>query len=165
MFNRIDWRLKTLIGFLQYTLHSHKDLQFCLDSCFSGGEYGAHFARILAGVGKTRGNSRKRKITKSLIIRGLAISFELNSYPEPGSNRHGLLHWCLRPTRLPIPPSGLAIALFPNCECKGKENLGNTHEESRFFLKKCRKKYIRASSKVKFAKEKPRQKKNRPPWL
>ena len=27
-------------------------------------------------------------------------------YPEPGSNRHGLLHWCLRPTRLPIPPSG-----------------------------------------------------------
>ena len=28
------------------------------------------------------------------------------SYPEPGSNRHGLLHWCLRPTRLPIPPSG-----------------------------------------------------------
>ena len=28
-------------------------------------------------------------------------------YPEPGSNRHGLLHWCLRPARLPIPPSGL----------------------------------------------------------
>ena len=27
-------------------------------------------------------------------------------YPEPGSNRHELLHWCLRPTRLPIPPSG-----------------------------------------------------------
>ena len=27
-------------------------------------------------------------------------------YPEPGSNRHGLLHWCLRPARLPIPPSG-----------------------------------------------------------
>ena len=27
-------------------------------------------------------------------------------YPEPGSNRHGSLHWCLRPTRLPIPPSG-----------------------------------------------------------
>ena len=29
------------------------------------------------------------------------------SYPEPGSNRHGLPHWCLRPARLPIPPSGL----------------------------------------------------------
>ena len=27
-------------------------------------------------------------------------------YPEPGSNRHALRHWCLRPTRLPIPPSG-----------------------------------------------------------
>ena len=115
--------------------------------------------------GENVGKFEKRKIAKSLAIRGLAISFELNSYPEPGSNRHGLLHWCLRPTRLPIPPSGLAIALFLNCECKGKENLGNTHEESRFFLKKCRKKYIRASSKVKFAKEKPRQKKNRPRWL
>ena len=28
-------------------------------------------------------------------------------YPEPGSNRHGMPHWCLRPARLPIPPSGL----------------------------------------------------------
>ena len=27
-------------------------------------------------------------------------------YPGPGSNRHELLHWCLRPTRLPIPPPG-----------------------------------------------------------
>ena len=33
-------------------------------------------------------------------------------YPEPGSNRHGLLHWCLRPARLPIPPSGLAFGKF-----------------------------------------------------
>ena len=33
-------------------------------------------------------------------------------YPDPGSNRDGLLHWCLRPARLPIPPSGLS-------ECKG----------------------------------------------
>ena len=31
-------------------------------------------------------------------------------YPEPGSNRHGLLHWCLRPARLPIPPSGPMVA-------------------------------------------------------
>ena len=30
-----------------------------------------------------------------------------SEYPEPGSNRHGLPHWCLRPARLPIPPSGL----------------------------------------------------------
>lgn len=37
-----------------------------------------------------------------------AIEF-INSillYPEPGSNRHAFRHWCLRPTRLPIPPSG-----------------------------------------------------------
>ena len=28
-------------------------------------------------------------------------------YPEPGSNRHShYSHWCLRPARLPIPPSG-----------------------------------------------------------
>ena len=27
-------------------------------------------------------------------------------YPDPGSNRDGLPHWCLRPARLPIPPSG-----------------------------------------------------------
>ena len=32
-------------------------------------------------------------------------------YPEPGSNRHGLLHWCLRPARLPIPPSGQTFVL------------------------------------------------------
>ena len=30
-------------------------------------------------------------------------------YPDPGSNRDGLLHWCLRPARLPIPPSGLVF--------------------------------------------------------
>ena len=28
-------------------------------------------------------------------------------YPDPGSNRDGSPHWCLRPARLPIPPSGL----------------------------------------------------------
>ena len=27
-------------------------------------------------------------------------------YPDPGSNRDALRHWCLRPARLPIPPSG-----------------------------------------------------------
>ena len=53
------------------------------------------------------GKFQKRKIAKPLILKGLAITFELNSYPEPGSNRHGLPHWCLRPARLPIPPSGL----------------------------------------------------------
>ena len=37
-------------------------------------------------------------------------------YPDPGSNRDGLRHWCLRPARLPIPPSGL-------CDCKGTNNI------------------------------------------
>ena len=39
----------------------------------------------------------------------LAICRILNcfeKYPAPGSNRDALRHWCLRPTRLPIPPSG-----------------------------------------------------------
>ena len=81
-------------------------LQFIPNSCFSGGEDGAHFARKLADVGKLW-EIREKKIAKSLAIRGLAITFELNSYPEPGSNRHVLPHWCLRPARLPIPPSGL----------------------------------------------------------
>ena len=40
-------------------------------------------------------------------------------YPEPGSNRHGLPHWCLRPARLPIPPSGLQAYLFDERRCKG----------------------------------------------
>ena len=30
-------------------------------------------------------------------------------YPDPGSNRDGLPHWCLRPARLPIPPSGQSL--------------------------------------------------------
>ena len=34
-------------------------------------------------------------------------AFGVSWYPDPGSNRDGLLHWCLRPARLPIPPSGL----------------------------------------------------------
>ena len=40
-------------------------------------------------------------------------------YPEPGSNRHGLLHWCLRPARLPIPPSGLNDLVDSEIDCKG----------------------------------------------
>lgn len=40
---------------------------------------------------------------RRLIIKRLS-TFLL--YPDPGSNRDGLLHWCLRPARLPIPPSG-----------------------------------------------------------
>lgn len=37
------------------------------------------------------------------------VIFSRYQYPDPGSNRDGLLHRCLRPARLPIPPSGLAL--------------------------------------------------------
>ena len=32
----------------------------------------------------------------------------VKGYPDSGSNRDALRHWCLRPARLPIPPSGHA---------------------------------------------------------
>ena len=48
----------------------------------------------------------QKKNRKSLKIKDLRLM-----YPEPGSNRHGLLHWCLRPARLPIPPSGRSALL------------------------------------------------------
>ena len=42
-------------------------------------------------------------------------------YPDPGPNRDGLPHWCLRPARLPIPPSGLQV--FLKIACKGTKNI------------------------------------------
>jgi hypothetical protein len=36
----------------------------------------------------------------------------ISQYPAPESNRHIRRYWCLRPTRLPIPPAGLAVSLF-----------------------------------------------------
>lgn len=44
-------------------------------------------------------------------------------YPDPGSNRDGLLHWCLRPARLPIPPSGHGHFIR---RCKGTYNFETT---------------------------------------
>ena len=52
---------------------------------------------------------RNRELSNLLCSKYLTLCFV---YPEPGSNRHELLHWCLRPTRLPIPPSG-------QMRCKG----------------------------------------------
>ena len=54
-------------------------------------------------------NQKERKQSYLVDIKLLPL---LLMYPDPGSNRDGLLHWCLRPARLPIPPSGLS-------ECKG----------------------------------------------
>ena len=46
----------------------------------------------------------EKSLHKYVLVKGFKL------YPDPGSNRDGLLHWCLRPARLPIPPSGLAFA-------------------------------------------------------
>ena len=56
------------------------------------------------------------------------MTFPLIQYPDPGSNRDGLPHWCLRPARLPIPPSGL------NCECKGSESFYYEQKNMPFFV-------------------------------
>ena len=40
-----------------------------------------------------------------------SITYRILMYPDPGSNRDGLPHWCLRPARLPIPPSGQSLYL------------------------------------------------------
>ena len=55
---------------------------------------------------------------KSLVSQRLTRDFK---YPDPGSNRDGLPHWCLRPARLPIPPSGHGCCL--NNGCKGREKI------------------------------------------
>ena len=65
-----------------------------------------------------------------LHIRAVCTALE---YPEPGSNRHGLLHWCLRPARLPIPPSGLALI---ESGCKGTAFFSNNQIFLYFFQKK-----------------------------
>jgi hypothetical protein len=45
------------------------NLPFIPNSCFSGGEDGAHFARILADVGKMWGNTRKEKSLNLLSLK------------------------------------------------------------------------------------------------
>ena len=62
----------------------------------------------------------KKKKPKHLIYRHLDFFLVPRPGVEPGWM---LLHWCLRPARLPIPPSG---HLFFVCVCKGKHNFLNT---------------------------------------
>jgi hypothetical protein len=52
-------------------------------------------------------------------------------YPEPGSNRHALRHRCLRPTRLPIPPSGQCLCLT---RCLPPDSYRDRHPGSVFVL-------------------------------
>ena len=53
-----------------------------------------------------------------MIAQHLAFIFVPRAGIEPAWR---LIHWCLRPARLPIPPSGhlLKPYLFLNCGCKG----------------------------------------------
>ena len=56
-----------------------------------------------------RGRSKKKNLASALISATCEILNCFERYPDPGSNRDGLPHWCLRPARLPIPPSGLNV--------------------------------------------------------
>ena len=44
-------------------------------------------------------------------------------YPDPGSNRDGLPQRCLRPSRLPIPPSGLVLTKLGKNFCLTKRQM------------------------------------------
>ena len=68
-------------------------------------------SKIMIYKQKLRGKNKKRNPLENWYFQGECY---WSQYPEPGSNRHALRHWCLRPTRLPIPPSG------PLSDCKGK---------------------------------------------
>ena len=48
-----------------------------------------NFCKKLCRCGENVGKFQKRRIAKVFNFKALAITFELNSYPEPGSNRHG----------------------------------------------------------------------------
>ena len=58
-------------------------------------------------------HTNKKKRVKYLIFKYLTLFLVPRPGVEPGWM---LLHWCLRPARLPIPPSGLVSQL----RCKGK---------------------------------------------
>ena len=57
---------------------------------------------------------KMRNLASALMSATCEILNCFEMYPEPGSNRHGLPHWCLRPARLPIPPSGLFDVWLPS---------------------------------------------------
>ena len=67
---------------------------------------------------------------KSLVSQILTRDFK---YPDPGSNRDRLLHWCLRPARLPIPPSG-PHGVLKKTGAKVKENSETANFILFFFL-------------------------------
>ncbi len=68
---------------------------------------------------------------KSMDLKEKSSLFSELLYPEPESNRHALRHWCLRPTRLPIPPPGLVVRV---CLVPVTSVTGCKYEQRIFFL-------------------------------
>ena len=63
------------------------------------------------------------------------LVFLLFLYPDPGSNRDGLPHWCLRPARLPIPPSGHSIIkMRGKGKCSGRMLQANQEKTAHLLL-------------------------------
>lgn len=75
---------------------------------------------IYTKTNKLRGNGNGNR------KRGLSKRESSVLYPDPGSNRDGLPQRCLRPSRLPIPPSG-------RCGAKLDIFYGLTKNELSFF--------------------------------
>ncbi len=73
----------------------------------------------------------KKKRAKYLIYKYLTLFLVPRPGVEPGWM---LLHWCLRPARLPIPPSGLIFIL--RCKDKHIFHIYNTFEQENviFFM-------------------------------
>jgi hypothetical protein len=78
------------------------------------------YCYIFCTCGENVGKIQAKEKAKLLIIQHLAFILVPRPGVEPGWM---LLHWCLRPARLPIPPSGHLFFVFV---CKGKHNFLNT---------------------------------------
>lgn len=79
-------------------------------------------------IGNNSGTNTKLKIANNLIKQLLAIFLVPGAGVEPA--RH-CCHWCLRPTRLPIPPSGHSSSV--NRDGKDRPFFVNFKESSRYF--------------------------------
>ena len=86
--------------------------------------WSVHLKRAPGGrMGAGEGGRAAGGVQKQKRLRGGAFS-----YPEPGSNRHShYSHWCLRPARLPIPPSGRCGDRYAlSTSCKSSNNFDNS---------------------------------------
>ena len=59
------------------------------------------------------GHAAQNKNPKHLVCKCLGFFTGTRSRGRTGTDH---LHWCLRPTRLPIPPSGRALKMFRACK-------------------------------------------------